>query len=101
MISFAFVFFLVRSTTILPGDLSLDCDTVTFRTVEPDANGRGKMELVGVGVAFARVPFAALAFTILAVSSLRLNGLEPSPSEQCFAHPFWQGRNAVSSREQL
>ena len=63
--TFAFVIFLVRSATALLGELSLDCDALGFRSVEQDANGRGTMEFIGLGVAFARVPFAELAFTTL------------------------------------
>ena len=65
MISLAFVFFLVRSGTVLLGELSLDCDALSFRSVEPHAKGRGTMKLVGVGIAFARVPFDELAFATL------------------------------------
>ena len=71
MISLAFVFFLVRSATVLLGELSLDCDALSFRSVEPDANGRGIKELIGVGVAFARVPFAAQAYATLGGGYIR------------------------------
>ena len=60
MRAFAFVFFLVRSATALLGELSLDCDPLGFRSVEPDAKGRCTIPLVDI--AFARVPFAKLAF---------------------------------------
>ena len=76
MISLAFVFFLVRSATVLLGELSLDCDALSFRSVEADAKGRGTMELIGVGVAFARVPFAELAFATLADTFAELEVLK-------------------------
>ena len=58
--AFAFVIVLVRSATVLLGEVSLDCDPLDFRSVEPDAKGRGTVALVDL--AFARVPFANLAF---------------------------------------
>ena len=80
MISLAFVFFLVRYPTVLLGELSLDCDTLSFRTVEAQAKYRGTMELLGVGLAFASVHIAELAFTTLGVPSLSLKCFELSPS---------------------
>ena len=65
MISLAFVFFLVPSSTVLLGEQSRDYYTLSFRIVEPDAKGRGTIELVGVGIAFATVSFADLAFDTL------------------------------------
>ena len=76
MISLAFVFFLVRSETVLLGELSLDCDALRFRSVEPDAKGRDTMKLVGVGVAFARVPFAELAFATFGATFAELEVLK-------------------------
>ena len=76
MISHAFVFFLLRSATVLLGELSLDCDALSFRNVEADAKGRGTMELVGVGVAFARVPFPELAFATLGATFAELEVLK-------------------------
>ena len=45
------------------GELSLACDALSFRSIYPDANGWGTMELVGVTV--ANVAFAAVAFANL------------------------------------
>ena len=47
------------------GELSLDCDELSFSSAEGDAKARGTIELVGVGVAFAPVPFADLAIPTL------------------------------------
>ena len=64
MISFAFIF-LVRSNTGLLDELSLLRNALSFRSAQPGAKGSGTMELIGVGIALARVPFAELAFPTL------------------------------------
>ena len=66
MISVAFVFFRVRTANVFLGDLSLDGVALSFRSVEPCTKPMGKMELLGVGISFARVSFAEFAFVPLA-----------------------------------
>ena len=66
MISIAFVLTLVLSATVFLGELSLDCDALSFLSAEPDVNGRGKMERVCVGLAIATLPFVEIAFTTVA-----------------------------------
>ena len=76
MNSLVFVFFLPRSATVLLGELWLDCDALSFRSAEADAKGRGTKELVGIGVAFATVPFAELAFATLGDAFAETSALE-------------------------
>ena len=76
LISLAFVFLLVRSPTPLIGELSLDSGALGFRSVEPDAKGRGTATLVGLGVAFTVVPFAELPFATLGVSFAEVQVLD-------------------------
>ena len=47
------------------GKLALDFDALSIRNAEPHAEGMGTLPLLGVGVAFAKVPFADVAITTL------------------------------------
>ena len=58
------------------GELSLDCDALIFRSVEPDAKGRRTRELLGVGVVSPMVTFPNVGFVTLRGSFAELDVLE-------------------------
>ena len=91
MISFALVLFHVRSPTVLLGELSLACDAFSFLSVEPDVKGRGTMEFIGIGIAFARVPFAELAFTTLEATFAVLEAFVPFAERTAVRGPIVGG----------
>ena len=57
------------------GELSPVCDSLSFRRAAQDAKGRATIELVGI--AFAGVPFAELAFSTRADAFAELSALGP------------------------
>ena len=72
MISFAFVFFLVRADTALTGELYLVCDSLSLRSVDVVANGSGTMLLAGVGITFATAPVVEQVFATLGTAFAEL-----------------------------
>ena len=54
-------------------------DSLSFPSGEADAKGSGTIPLVGVGLPFATVPFAEIAYGTQGVASLRLVHSDPSP----------------------
>ena len=59
VISFTCIFFLFGSETAYTGELSLVCDSLSFRSAELCAKGMGPILLVGVGIVpFATVPIS-------------------------------------------
>lgn len=75
LISFAFVFFLVRSDTAFAGELSLVCESLIIPRSELVAKVRGKLLLVTLGVRFATVSVVELAFATLGLAFSELEVL--------------------------
>ena len=65
MISFPFVFFLVRSDTAFIGKPSHVCDSVSVRSFDVEATGRVILLSAGVTLIFAAVPLVQLDFATL------------------------------------
>ena len=62
VVSFEFIYFLVRNDTAIPAELSVLCGSVSFRNVDVHAKASSAMLIAGVGVTFAVVPLIELAF---------------------------------------
>ena len=72
MISFAYVFFLVRTDTAYQGELSLLSDLLSFSSADPGDKGTGPIPILMVGLDFALALFVDLAFATLGVPCLWL-----------------------------
>ena len=72
VISLEFIFLLVRCDTAFQGELSLICDSFSFRSAELNAKASGMMLLVGICVPFASLHFVELAFASLALAFAEL-----------------------------